>query len=206
MATQDNLKNAPVTYFLLGGLALAFFYYMSSYNDGVSMQMDVDSLRTQLTDLNKQISDNEAIAKDMPEYERKLMYIGEQFQKAISYLPSDQKNEDILRQFNLLASTAGVNIRSVKPKSETQIRGFYEELSIEVELKGTYSQITNFLSLVSKIPRIINIKDLDLKLANESLGDNPVLNLSGILVAFRFLDNKAKEEILKADKNVLPQQ
>lgn len=204
MALQDNIKSMPATYFIIGGLVLTILYYSSSFDDGSALQSNVDAKRQELTDLNKQISDNEAIAKDMPEYEKKLQYIGEQFQKAIAYLPSDQRNEDILRQFNLLASTTGINIISVKPDDETIEKAFYEEMLIDMEMKGTYAQLTNFLSLVSKIPRIINVRDLSLKVSDTNIEETPILTLSGKLVAFRFLENKAKEQAAKGDNNVVP--
>jgi Tfp pilus assembly protein PilO len=81
-----------------------------------------------------------------------------------------------------------VNLTLVKPQTP-EIKGFYEELKMDVEFEGTFTNLMNFLSFISKVQRIITIRNVEI-VTKEVVDGNSFLGVKGTFVSYRYLEGK----------------
>jgi type IV pilus assembly protein PilO len=110
------------------------------------------------------------------------------FRLALDYLPKELDIQDLLRKIYSESRAAGVQLTNFKPKDPVS-KDFYDELLMEIELRGNYPQLVLFLSYVSKLPRIINIKNVEL-IDPVYIDGVPMLKMRGTLVAYRYKEGK----------------
>ncbi|MEC9282274.1 MAG: type 4a pilus biogenesis protein PilO [Bdellovibrionota bacterium] len=190
MATdiRQQINQMPVTHFVLIGIILSATYYYLMFEGSSKYENRIKNLNSQIDKINGDIAANKNVVKDISKFEEEVNQISEQFQSAIEYLPSKSKVEDVLDQLYRIARTKGVILSKVVPGGTTK-KKFYEELVVDIQVSGSYSAITGFIVEVSQIPRIINIHGISLKPSSrKSLTDDLLLDLSGKLVTYRYIE------------------
>ena len=113
----------------------------------------------------------------------------EKFEVALTYLPSDENIYVIIKQMYNQARIAGVNLTSVKPSDKNFPKDFYEEIPIDIEVHGSYVQMISFFANIINLPRILSIRDVELRAGN-STDKKFSLQMKGQLVAYRYLEVK----------------
>ena len=190
MATdiRQQVNQMPVTHFVLIGIVLAIAYYFMMFEGAGSYSARLKNLDQQIEKLEADIAANKNVVKDIAKFENEVNQISEQFQSALEYLPSKSKVEDVLDQLYKIARTKGVSLTRVRPSGSSR-KQFYEELSVEIQVSGSYGDLTAFIVEVSQIPRIINIRGLNLAPSSKkSLTGDINLELSGKLVTYRYIE------------------
>jgi type IV pilus assembly protein PilO len=89
-------------------------------------------------------------------------------------LPEEKEISSLLKQVSDLGIAAGLEIRLWKPSPKvTHPSGIVYEIPVSVDVLGTYHNLGNFLSSLTRLNRIVNIKDMKLgspkKERNESI-------------------------------------
>lgn len=190
MATdiRQQINQIPITHFVLIGIVISATYYFLMFEGAAKYESRIKNLDAQIAKINGDIATNKNIVKDIVKFEEEVNEISEQFQSAIEYLPSKSKVEDVLDQLYKIARTKGVILSKVVPGGTTK-KKFYEELVVDIQVSGSYTSITGFIVEVSQIPRIINIQGISLKPSSrKSLTDSLLLDLSGKLVTYRYIE------------------
>src|SRR5690606_9948143 len=147
--------------FLIIGLLLGVLYYWSNSDTLDAQDSAIEAKKVEIETLDKAIGVAQKIANDKTKIEEENQTVSDQLKAAIEFLPNKLNEQEVLIKISNEARSAGVNPTSIQPKKAQQ-KGFYEELQMDVELEGSYSQLVLFLSYISKIQRIVNIKGLDL--------------------------------------------
>jgi type IV pilus assembly protein PilO len=111
---------------------------------------------------------------------------------ALRQLPNSKELPVLLTDITSLGKTAGLEFRAFRPKDETR-RDFYAEVPIEIEFTGDFHDIAMFFDEVSRLPRIVNIGELDVAIAKENAMDTMLL-VKGNATTFRFLDDAGKND------------
>ncbi len=125
---------------------------------------------------------------DKAKFQEEVERMSQIFRLALDYLPKELDIQDLLRKIYSESRAAGVQLTNFKPKDPVS-KDFYDELLMEIELRGTYPQLVLFLSYVSKLPRIINIKNVELG-EPVYLDGVATLRMKGTLVAYRYKEGK----------------
>jgi type IV pilus assembly protein PilO len=78
-----------------------------------------------------------------------------------------------------------------------EAKQYYAEIPVQLEIRGTFHEIAMFFDKLSKLPRIVYVRDLELSPVTEGGADVEESDLTGtgILTTFRYL---SEEEILLA--------
>ena len=84
-----------------------------------------------------------------------------------------------------MAKKVGVQIKSIQREPEVH-HDFYAEVPFLIELEGTYHHIALFFDRVSKLPRIVNVGSLKLRVDSED-SSKTTLRVQGTASTFRFL-------------------
>jgi type IV pilus assembly protein PilO len=158
-------------------------YYLGFYR---AESERLATLRSRELELQRKLSEVRSIAANIAAFEAEITLLEGQLAVALRQLPNEKQLEVLLADISNLGKTAGVEIKSFKRENE-QVHDFYAEVPISVELEGTFHEIARFFDSVSRLPRIVNMGALDMKVASASAVETRLV-VSGTATTFRFVN------------------
>jgi len=161
---------------------IAAGYYFTVF-EGKNAQLT--ELRAQELELQRKLSEVRSIAANITAFEAEIAELEIELAAALRQLPNQKQLEVLLADISNLGKTAGVQIRSFQREREV-VHDFYAEVPLKIELDGTFHEIARFFDLVSKLPRIVNMGALDMKIGSETEQETE-LTVNGVATTFRFV-------------------
>ncbi len=159
-------------------------------------KMDIlKSLQVNLADLEKQIQENRKIADNLPRYKNEYEQLQKNLESALTELPNQQEIPSLLTSITNVGKSAGLDFLLFRPKPEVP-KEFYAEVPVDISVSGSYYNVANFFVAVAKLPRIVNINNVNFS-EIKNLGGKTALKVSCLATTFRFLDKKE----IKNDQN-----
>lgn len=148
-------------------------------------------LQRKLAEVRSVASNEERVKQEIEELERKLAI-------ALRQLPDDKELPVLLTDVTSLGKNAGLDFKAFRPQPEFK-REFYAEVPIELEFTGSFHDIASFFDEVSRLPRIVNIGELDITIEREG-SEQTMLKVKGNATTFRFIENDPATESEPAPK------
>jgi len=146
----------------------------------------LEDLESQHAKKTRMVAQLESLRKEVKELDAKL-------KEAIAQLPDQKEIPDLLSTVSSLGRESGLEILLFRQKAEV-LQDFYAEVPVEMLMKGTYAQFTEFFNRVGKLNRIVNVKDISMKTPLVSEG-RVMLSTSCTAVTFRFLSEEERARI-----------
>ena len=143
------------------------------------------TLRAQELELQRKLSEVRSIAANISAFEAEITDLEAQLAVALRQLPNEKQLEVLLADISNLGKTAGVEIKSFRRENEA-VHDFYAEVPISVKIEGNYHEIAKFFDSVSRLPRIVNMGALDIKVASASAAETRLV-VTGTATTFRFV-------------------
>lgn len=153
---------------------------------------EISKLKTDINELNDKLRENRLIAADIPRYIRDKTLMEQQLINALTQLPNDKEIPELVDSISSSGSKSGLNIQLFKPGREAA-KGFYAEIPVTMEVEGSFESLYDFADKVSKLPRIVNITDLDVATAG-FVNRRPILKAKFLANTFRFIPTQADEK------------
>lgn len=148
-------------------------------------QVEFDARLERMNKLEQELIQNQAIANNLPQYRAAKAALEEKLRRALTKMPEQANIEAIVQSFFELGAKSGLAINVIEPKPEVNAQ-FYAEIPILLNVAGNYNEIAVFFDAVSRLKRIVNIKDV--KLVNPTFKDKQwVVAASFTATTFRFL-------------------
>ncbi|MBI5055510.1 MAG: type 4a pilus biogenesis protein PilO [Nitrospirae bacterium] len=125
---------------------------------------EIKILDTKLTKLNQEIQSSEAKVKklDMLIAENKLLKA--KLAKLQEQLPEEKEVSVLLKQISDSGLQSGLEILLWRPEAKkTSPDNLYVEIPVKVEVQTGYHNLGVFFSHISRLPRLVNISDIDLR-------------------------------------------
>jgi len=157
-------------------------YYFGYYQ---AQSERLTALRAQELELQRKLTEVRSIAANIASFEAEITQLEAQLAVALRQLPNDKQLEVLLADISNLGKTAGVEIKSFRRESE-QVHDFYAEVPISVKIEGSYHEIAKFFDSVSRLPRIVNMGSLDIKVASATAAETRLV-VTGTATTFRFV-------------------
>jgi type IV pilus assembly protein PilO len=98
----------------------------------------------------------------------------------------------LLTDVTSLGKNAGLDFRAFRPQQEIR-KAFYAEVPIDIEFTGAFHDIATFFDQIARLPRIINITELDMTIFKEG-GTGTLLKVEGKATTFRFVEPEPEPE------------
>ncbi len=136
---------------------------------------------------------NQAI--NLEAYTKQLADIEEAFGALLKQLPNRQEMDALITDVNQAGLGRGLQFELFKPSAET-VSEFYAETPIRVKVSGGYHDIASFVSDISKLSRIVTLKDISMEPAKDG-----VMNMDAVVRTYRYLDDEelvSRKKALKA--------
>jgi type IV pilus assembly protein PilO len=189
----------------IGGVALfvvliGVMTYFLSVADSISkIEAHDETLakqEEQLLKLNQQ-------AQHRTQFLREVERLKQRLREAEEQLPKQAEIPKVLRDIDYEAKQAGLRVDRFEPQNE-QVQGDFAALPLKMTVRGNYHEIAVFLDRLSKMPRIVNVSDLNMTAPNVE-NKKIVVASSYTATIYRFLEReKAAEGATPNDVKVNP--
>lgn len=165
-----------------------YWYFFWSPNN-----QKLTNLERSLQNKQKRLAELETIQKDLPKFEQEFERLNKEFQIASLKLPKEEEIPSLINSIYSDISAAGLEPQVFAPKARRP-KDIYAEIPIEMEVVGTYHELASFFDRISRLPRIVNVQDLNLsRRKGKNDPENVVLEADFTTVTFRLLPNKQLE-------------
>lgn len=142
--------------------------------------------RTKQFELQRKLNEVRSVASNMEAFEEEVAALEKQLRFALRQLPDSKELPVLLTDVTSLGKNAGLEFKAFRPQSEIR-KEFYAEVPIEIEFTGSFHEIASFFDRVAKLPRIVNVAELEMEIANES-AEGTLLKVQGRANTFRFIE------------------
>ncbi len=182
----DKLAKLPSQYrlaiLLVIPILIGVGYWQLIYADAAAELANLDG---QQRNLQRKLNEVRSVAANLDAFEGELESLEKELSIAVLQLPNSKELPGLLTDITTLGKNAGLEFKAFRPKNEIQ-RGFYAEVPIAIEFTGEYHQVAVFFDRIAKLPRIVNIGDIQMTVAKEQLSGT-MLKVTGKATTFRFL-------------------
>ena len=138
-------------------------------------------------DLKKEFEKKQAKAVNLDAYKRQMQTIKDSFQTLLQQLPKADQMAELLDEISYSATGAGCEISSATFQEENDAE-FYSEKPIQIQVSGGYHQIADFISRVSRSPRIVTLHDFNISIGDGEVTSSPgekILNMTIMAKTYR---------------------
>lgn len=146
----------------------------------------LEGVRTQQLQLHRRLNEVRAVAANIGKFEEEIGALERKLKVALRQLPDSKELPVLLTDINTLGKTSGLDFKAFRPGDEIR-RDFYAEVPIEVEFIGKFHDVAMFFDEVSRLPRIVNVNELSIGIADENSVET-VLRVRGEATTFRFIE------------------
>ena len=193
----DRIMDMPVrqrVLLLVGGVFLLFFGY--AYFIYWPRADLIAQQRAEVESLGNDLNRKKALVANLDSARRELEDLRAALRRAVAQLPDTKEIPDLLSGISSVARESGLEIAQFRQRPEVY-QEFYAEVPVEMLVRGTYFQVEEFLNQVSRLTRIVNVKDIGMKGPTGAEQDPVKLQTSCSATTFRFLDEEERERIAK---------
>lgn len=156
---------------------LAIVFFVAGYFLIVNKKKnEYAKVKSEYQKVSEDVNKARAVAEKKDKALLEYMIVKKRWEKANEMLPQTITMTSLLNDISRYAGMSGVKILLFKPSSNIVERGGYGELSIELDISGSYHDIARFLAAVNNMPRIVNVNNISIKSEKDKL--KALLNLS----------------------------
>ncbi len=163
---------------IIAVLAGAFYYFLLE-----PKRSEIKSLQTTLQKREKLKNEYENIARELPKFEAENKRLQNEFKQAAKKLPVKKEIATLIDSIYSAVNASGLKPIAFTPKKEVQ-KEVYIEIPISLNVRGSYFELANFFDRIAKLPRIVNIRNLSLKVSKNTR-KKMILNATFSAVTFR---------------------
>jgi type IV pilus assembly protein PilO len=160
--------------------------YMLSVQEAIEKIEEHDgTLEKQETELQKL----QRQAQNRTQFLRQVERLKQRLREAEEQLPKQAEIPKVLKDIDYEAKQAGLRVDRFEPQLEQQ-QGDFAAVPLKMTVRGNYHEIAVFLDRLSKMPRIVNVTDLNMTaptLENKKI----VVASSYTATTYRFLEREA---------------
>jgi type IV pilus assembly protein PilO len=154
---QRILICAAIFLFLIAG-----FVYFSYY----PKLKQIDTLNTRHKKLKSELDTAKRNASQLAKFQQEMREAEDNFKIASRALPETKEIPSLLANISKSGQDSGLEFLLFQPNPDKTI-GFYAEIPVLIQVKGGYHNLASFFDRVSRLSRIVNIKDIDIAASDE---------------------------------------
>lgn len=155
--------------------------------------MSVDPALTTIAENDERIAKQEADllklqqqAQHRTQFMREVERLKQRLREAEEQLPKQAEIPKLLRDIAYEAQQSGLRLDRFEIQNESQ-QGDFAQVPVKMSVRGSYHEIAVFFDRLSKMPRIVNVTDLQMtqpQMENKKI----VVGSSYTATTYRFLD------------------
>jgi len=162
-------------------VGLGIYFFINDQTDSLV------KIERQEIELKKDFEKKQAKAVNLDAYKRQMQTIKDSFQTLLQQLPKADQMAELLDEISYSATGAGCELTSAAFQAEKEAE-FYSEKPIQIQVSGGYHQIADFISRVSRSPRIVTLHDFTMQVGDGEVTSSPgekMLNMTIMAKTYR---------------------
>jgi type IV pilus assembly protein PilO len=175
------------TFIVITG-SFIYFLYLPKFEKLDKLSSDYKNLENKLVSTKKK-------AAQLNQYREKMKIAEAKYKIAMKALPDKKEIPSLLTSISEAGKEAGLEFLLFQPISEIN-KDFYAEIPVSIKVAGNYHNVGLFFDNVSRLFRIVNIKDIVMTTPREGKG----LNTSCTATTYRFVETEEKDAANTAKK------
>lgn len=168
-------------------LAVAASYYFLPGVGIKAQQATLTGLKNEYAQLERKVSENKAIADNLPRVKEEVRRLDAQLERAKKKLPDKDEIPLVLKTVSELGKEAGLEFLLFRPGKQVP-KDFYAEVPLELGILGRYHDLAIFFDKVGKLSRIVTIEDINFGKAVPNDEGGMELTVSCRAVTFKFVE------------------
>jgi type IV pilus assembly protein PilO len=161
-------------------LPIALFYFLFFQPN----TLKVTGLEKQKAQLVKDIQNLKEKERNKPILLKQVAEIEDEFEEAALLLPRDKEIPRLLTDISALGRNAGLDFLTFIPRADVP-KDFYDEIPVDINIRGPYHSVGFFFDQVSKLDRIVSVSNVRMA-SPEKVQGEMLLNSNCQLVTYRF--------------------
>jgi len=189
---------------LIFGLIVGFFIYFIYW----PKYERINSLSKQLDKLEAKLATAKKNAAELKKFQDKMAETEAQFQMAMKKLPEKEEVPNLLSSISNSGQQVGLEVLLFEPRAEKK-KEFYAEIPVVMSIVGDYHNTALFFDLVARLPRIVNIQNIQMTPAKNKKSTRD-LSIKCMAVTYKFIEpseqnkNSKKNSKKKSNKKKRP--
>ena len=174
---------------MMMGFVIGAFYYFFMFDEGVSQKSQISQRQARIQELQTQIQDNQAKLDRAAVYKKTATEVGSTINKLVSLIPEKFGMSDLMRIVADETRQAGLSQSATTPGATviSPVAPEFEELTVAVDVSGSFLQHMIFLSNLTKVPQILITRKIEFTHVRDGRGDEPpIVKMSADITAFRY--------------------
>jgi len=165
----NKLKQLPlklqILIAVLPGIIMLILFFFLIYSP---KSKQIDTLNAKIVKLDKEIAAGEIQVRKLDALIEENTMLKNKLAKLKEQLPEEKEVSVLLKQISELGLGSGLEILLWKPEAKkTQPAGLYVEIPVKVTVLAEYHRIGDFFSHISRLPRLVNISNIDMKVSTK---------------------------------------
>ncbi len=158
----------------------------------IPMSNQIKQLEKDLSGLQATIKSNDEKIRRLDDLRAEVKTLEARLKLLTEQLPPGSEVSGLLRQIQNLVSQSGLSLKLWRPaQRKTHPSGLYEEIPITMELTGGYHDAGLLFDRVSKLTRIVNVRNLKMSGATMNKGGGMDIKISCTAMTFAAVEKKA---------------
>lgn len=149
----------------------------------------IDTLKVQLNQVQTELAKTKKNVEKLNYWRTEMKKKEVQYKTVMRALPEKEEIPSLLAGISEAGKDAGLEFLLFKPLTESK-KEFYAEIPVDINVSGTYHQVAVFYDKVSKLPRIVNIRNIKMAPASKE-GNSNTLNTTCQAVTYKFIEKTA---------------
>lgn len=195
----ENLENLEPSRKIAIAIGVPLLVLLGYYLLVVSPRlMRTEQLSTHIEEMQQERDKKKFEAEQMPERQKEVDALDKQLKFALTRLPDEKEIPELLSSISNLGRDSGLEILVFRQLPEGY-QEFYAEVPVEMQVRGNYHQVAQFLDRVGKLDRIVNVSNIALK-APKNVDESVQLDVNSRITTFRFLSEAERQRLIKEKK------
>ncbi|MGB5750861.1 MAG: type 4a pilus biogenesis protein PilO [Desulfobacterales bacterium] len=190
LSKAQRILISSVFFILIVGTFVYFFYWPKFEK--------INSLKTNLANLEKKLSTAKRNAADLKKFQAKMKEAEAQFNMAMKKLPEKEEIPSLLTAISDSGQSVGLDFLLFEPKAEKK-KEFYAEIPVAMSLRGDYHNLGIFFDQVARLNRIVNIENIQMSRGKGKGSKASELTAKCTAVTYKFID-EAPQKVSKKKK------
>lgn len=186
---QNNPGLWPVPYQLVVAVIVFAAILYAGWHFDVSKQREtLAGEEAKELELKSTFETKQRKAANLSALKEQMKEMEQSFGDMIRQLPNKTEIAGLIVDVSQTGLAAGLEFDLFQPQPEKQSE-FYSETPINIQVRGTYHQLGDFVSGVAALPRIVTTHDIKITLANANTGGG-VLSMTAVAKTYRALEEE----------------
>ncbi len=189
-----NTQKIGVLVILLVAMIAAYINYIF-----IPQREFYNNQKEEIVKLQTKFNEQQSILSNLPRFQQELTVLQLAFDDALKMLPNAREIPNLITSISTNAQESGLEIQLFQPKPEISM-DFYAQIPVQMKVTGRYHQLGVFFDKLAKLPRIINIEELQILATRQTKSSTAILDASFNATTFKFIEKTGAPDAGKKTK------